>query len=146
VGGGHRHIPCRFPCAARHEGFERRGSGGGRAKLPYPRRERLPAWRAGDDVHGRHGAQELRQQAPLAVSFLPGTGSVSTLYSADTSWTTTATVNDELKKITQVKHSRHICFDNFIVNMLEVIAAYCIFPKKPCINVKRTIYSQLTSF
>ena len=27
------------------------------------------------------------------------------------------------------------CFDNFIVNLLGAIAAYCLFPKKPCINV-----------
>ena len=56
------------------------------------------------------------------------------------------TVNDELKNIAQVEHSRHRCFDNFIVNMLGAIAAYCCFPKKPCINVERTIDSQLTLF
>ena len=33
-------------------------------------------------------------------------------------------VNDELKNIAQVEHSRHRCFDNFIVNLLGVIAAY----------------------
>jgi hypothetical protein len=56
------------------------------------------------------------------------------------------TVNDELKNIAQVEHSRHRCFDNFIVNMLGAIAAYCCFPKKPCINVERTLDSQLTLF
>ena len=40
------------------------------------------------------------------------------------------TVNDELKNIAQVGHSKHQCFDNFIVNMLGAIAAYCCFPKK----------------
>ena len=44
------------------------------------------------------------------------------------------TVNDELKNIAQVEHSRHRCFGNFIVNLLGAIAAYCLFPKKPCIN------------
>jgi hypothetical protein len=39
------------------------------------------------------------------------------------------TVNDELKNIAQVEHSRHRCFDNFIVNMLGSIAAYCCFLK-----------------
>ena len=53
------------------------------------------------------------------------------------------TVNDELKNIAQVEHSRHRCFDNFIVNLLGAIAAYCLFPKKPCINVQRTIDTQL---
>ena len=56
------------------------------------------------------------------------------------------TVNDELKNIAQVEHSRHRCFDNFIVNLLGAIAAYSLFPKKPCINVQRTIDTQLTLF
>lgn len=56
------------------------------------------------------------------------------------------TVNDELKNIVQVEHSRHRTFDNFIVNLLSGIAAYCCFPKKPCINVSRTIDTQLTLF
>ena len=56
------------------------------------------------------------------------------------------TVNDELKNIAQVEHSRHRCFDNFIVNLLGTIAAYCLFPKKPCINVQRTIDTQLALF
>ncbi|EEX70441.1 hypothetical protein GCWU000325_02483 [Alloprevotella tannerae ATCC 51259] len=28
------------------------------------------------------------------------------------------TVNDELKNIAQVEHSRHRCFDRFIINLL----------------------------
>jgi len=56
------------------------------------------------------------------------------------------TVNDELKNIAQVEHSRHRCFGNFIVNMLRAIAAYCMFPKKLCINVQRTLDTQLTLF
>ena len=57
------------------------------------------------------------------------------------------TVNDELKNIAQVEYSRHRCFDNFIVNLLGAIAAYCLFPKKPCINnVQRTMDTQLALF
>ena len=56
------------------------------------------------------------------------------------------TVNDELKNIAQVEHSRHKAFDNFIVNLFSAIAAYCCFPKKPCINVTRTIDTQLALF
>ena len=56
------------------------------------------------------------------------------------------TVNDELKNIAQVEHSRHRSFDNFIVNILGAIAAYCMFPKKPCINVQRTLDTQLAFF
>ena len=40
------------------------------------------------------------------------------------------TENDELKNIVQVEHSRHRCFDNFIVNLLGAIEAYCLFHKK----------------
>lgn len=56
------------------------------------------------------------------------------------------TVNDELKNIAQVEHSRHRSFENFIVNMLGTIAAYCVFPKKPCIHVQRTLDTQLALF
>jgi len=55
-------------------------------------------------------------------------------------------VNDELKNIAQVEHSRHRHFDNFIVNLLGAIAAYCIFPKKPSICVQRTVDVQLALF
>ena len=56
------------------------------------------------------------------------------------------TVKDELKNIAQVEHSRHRCFDNFIVNLICAIAAYCLFPKKPCINVQRIFDTQLALF
>lgn len=56
------------------------------------------------------------------------------------------TVNDELKNIAQVEHSRHRSFDNFIVNALGAIAAYCMFPKKPRINVQRTLDTQPALF
>ena len=56
------------------------------------------------------------------------------------------TVNDELKNIAQVEHSRHRSFDNFIVNTLGSLAAYCFFPKKPTIAVQRIVDRQLTLF
>lgn len=56
------------------------------------------------------------------------------------------TANDELKNIAQVERSRHRGFDNFIVNLLGTIAAYCLFPKKQCINVQRTLDTQLSIF
>lgn len=57
------------------------------------------------------------------------------------------TVNDELKNIAQIEHSRHRAFDNFTVNMLGAIAAYCIFtPKKPCVNLHRSYESYSTLF
>ena len=45
------------------------------------------------------------------------------------------TMNDELKNIAQVEYSRHRCLKKIIVNLFGVIAAYYLFPKKPCINV-----------
>ena len=56
------------------------------------------------------------------------------------------TINDELKNIAQVEHSKHRCFENFVVNMLGALAAYCCFPKKPCINVQRTLDTRLSLF
>jgi len=56
------------------------------------------------------------------------------------------TVNNELKNIAQVEHSRHRSFDNFMVNLLGALAAYCFFPKKPCIACDRTVDNQLTLF
>ncbi|TBO43296.1 transposase [Pedobacter kyonggii] len=40
------------------------------------------------------------------------------------------TVNNELKNIYQIEHSRHRSFINFIVNILAGLAAYSFFPKK----------------
>lgn len=56
------------------------------------------------------------------------------------------TINDELKNIAQIEHSRHRAFHNFVVNLLSGIAAYCLFPKKPAINIQRVVDNQLTLF
>jgi hypothetical protein len=44
-------------------------------------------------------------------------------------------VNDELKNICQIEHSRHRSFNNFIANLVSGLIAYCFLPKKPSINV-----------
>ena len=49
------------------------------------------------------------------------------------------TVNDELKNICQVEHTRHRSFDNFITNLLSVLIAYSFFDKKPSINLQEDI-------
>lgn len=54
------------------------------------------------------------------------------------------TVNDELKNICQIEHSRHRSFSNFITNILSAIAAYCFFPKKPAIKYEMEKSNQLT--
>ena len=49
------------------------------------------------------------------------------------------TVNDELKNICQVEHTRHRSFDNFITNLLSGLIAYSFFDKKPSINLQEDI-------
>ena len=49
------------------------------------------------------------------------------------------TVNDELKNICQVEHTRHRSFDNFVTNLLSVLIAYSFFDKKPSINLQENI-------
>jgi hypothetical protein len=44
------------------------------------------------------------------------------------------TINDELKNICQVEHSRHRSFQNFIANLISGLIAYSFFPKKPAIK------------
>lgn len=39
-------------------------------------------------------------------------------------------VNDQLKNISQIEHSRHRSINNFMVNLLSGIAAYALQPKK----------------
>ena len=56
------------------------------------------------------------------------------------------TVNDELKNICQIEHSRHRSFINFIVNILAGLAAYSFFPKKPSIKYETVKTNQLYAF
>lgn len=59
------------------------------------------------------------------------------------------TVNDELKNVAQLVHSRHRSIFNFAMNVLSVIAAYSFFEKKPSINIDyciENIDGQLTLF
>ena len=56
------------------------------------------------------------------------------------------TVNDGLKNIAQIEHSRHRSFNNFIANSLSAIAAYCFFEKKLAIDVNFVNDGQLAIF
>ncbi|MFO3212041.1 IS982 family transposase, partial [Legionella pneumophila serogroup 2] len=47
-------------------------------------------------------------------------------------------VNDQLKNISQIEHSRHRSINNFMVNLLEGLAAYALQPKKPSLNLNQT--------
>lgn len=44
------------------------------------------------------------------------------------------TVNDELKSICHVEHTRHRSLNGFLLNLMSAIAAYSFFPKKPSIR------------
>ena len=44
------------------------------------------------------------------------------------------TINNQLKNICQIEHTRHRCFPNFIINPLSALAAFSFFDKKPSIN------------
>ena len=43
-------------------------------------------------------------------------------------------INDELKNMCQVEHTRHRSPTNFLVNLFSGLAAYTFFPKKPSIR------------
>ena len=45
------------------------------------------------------------------------------------------TVNDQLKNISQVEHTRHRSVSNFLVNLLSGLAAYSHQKKKPSLNL-----------
>jgi hypothetical protein len=53
------------------------------------------------------------------------------------------TINDQLKNISQIEHSRHRSFDNFLVNLLSGLIAYCHQPKKPSLNLDQTLINAL---
>jgi hypothetical protein len=44
-------------------------------------------------------------------------------------------INDQLKNICQVEHSRHRSPANFLINLLGGLIAYCQLPKKPSLNL-----------
>jgi len=43
-------------------------------------------------------------------------------------------VNDSLKNVCQIEHSRHRSFSNFIANLISGLLAYSFLPKKPSIK------------
>lgn len=56
------------------------------------------------------------------------------------------TINDELKNICQVEHSRHRSFNNFITNLIAGLIAYTFFEKKPAIKYEKANSNQLAVF
>lgn len=56
------------------------------------------------------------------------------------------TVNDELKNICQIEHSRHRSFANFLSNIVAGLIAYSFLPKKPSIKYQTVKSNQLTFY
>jgi hypothetical protein len=48
-------------------------------------------------------------------------------------------VNDELKNICQIEHTRHRSLENFLTNLMSGLIAYSFLPKKPTINIFQTL-------
>lgn len=54
-------------------------------------------------------------------------------------------VNDELKNICQIEHTRHRSFENFLTNLIAGLIAYSFLPKKPSLNLEIIDNKQLDS-
>ncbi len=52
-------------------------------------------------------------------------------------------VNDGLKNICKIEHTRHRSVTGFLVNVVAALAAYCFFPKKPSLNITPIESNQL---
>ena len=53
------------------------------------------------------------------------------------------TINDQLKNISQIEHSRHRSFLNCMVNVLGGLAAYSFQEKKPSIRIDKNMIDQI---
>ncbi len=53
------------------------------------------------------------------------------------------TVNDQLKNISQIEHSRHRSVWNFLVNLLAGLTAYSYLPGKPSLDIEPKALSAL---
>lgn len=54
------------------------------------------------------------------------------------------TVIEQLKYICQVEHTRHRNPDNFIINLLSGLVAYCLKPRKPSITWPKSLTNNTT--
>lgn len=55
------------------------------------------------------------------------------------------TINDQLKNICQIDHTRHRSPNNFVVNLLAGLIAYCLQPKKPSLHLAPDDLAYLTA-
>lgn len=52
-------------------------------------------------------------------------------------------VNDELKNICKLQHTRHRSVNGFLFNIMATLSAYSFFPKKPSLNIQMKTSNQL---
>jgi len=55
------------------------------------------------------------------------------------------TINDQLKNICEIEHSRHRAVHNFVMNLVAALTAYCFFDKKPAIKFSMTLQTGQTA-
>jgi Transposase DDE domain len=55
------------------------------------------------------------------------------------------TVNDQLKNISQISHSRHRSVRNFMVNVIAGLIAYTFQAKKPSLKLEKDDLANLSS-
>lgn len=55
------------------------------------------------------------------------------------------TINDQLKNISQIEHSRHRSPHNFVINLLAGLIAYCRRPNKPSVQLDPHDYLALAT-
>lgn len=55
------------------------------------------------------------------------------------------TINDQLKNISQIEHSRHRSVNNFFVNLIAGLIAYCRRPIKPSVQLDPVQYRSLVA-
>ncbi len=48
------------------------------------------------------------------------------------------TINDQLKNISQIEHSRHRSVHGFMLNLMGGLIAYCLKEDKPSLNLSET--------
>ena len=53
------------------------------------------------------------------------------------------TINDQLKNISQIAHTRHRSVTNFLVNLMAGLLAYTFQPKKPSLNLVQADFDRL---
>ena len=53
------------------------------------------------------------------------------------------TINDQLKNISQIEHSRHRSINGFMLNLIGGLVAYCLKERKPTFNMTDVEYNMM---